>query len=107
MAVEVKLEELAPNLEGGTVLDVKVNEGDMIAEGQTIIELEAEKANLSAPSPVSGRVSKIAVKKNDQIKVGQTLCFVEAAPVEKNGEQTHAAQADKQLHTSRTLEEAP
>src|SRR5262249_37711122 len=96
MAVEVKLEELAPNLEGGTVLDVKVHEGDTIAEGQTIIELEAEKANLSAPSPVSGRVSKIAVKKNDQIKVGQTLCFVEGAAVEKNGESTPPAPAKKQ-----------
>jgi len=86
MAVEVKLEELAPNLEGGTVLDVKVAEGDTVAEGQTLIELEAEKANLSAPSPLSGRISKLVVKKNDQIKVGQTLCFIEGAAVEKNGE---------------------
>ena len=90
MAVEVKLEELAPNLEGGTVLDVKVAEGDTVAEGQTLIELEAEKANLSAPSPLSGRISRVVVKKNDQIKVGQTLCFIEGAAVEKNGESAPA-----------------
>jgi pyruvate dehydrogenase E2 component (dihydrolipoamide acetyltransferase) len=107
MAVEVKLEELAPNLEGGTVLDVKVHEGDMVAEGQTIIELEAEKANLSAPSPVSGRVSKIAVKKNDQIKVGQTLCFVEGAAVEKNGESTSAVPIEKHHASPSVSEEAP
>jgi pyruvate dehydrogenase E2 component (dihydrolipoamide acetyltransferase) len=85
MAVEVKLEELAPNLEGGTVLDVKVAEGDTVTEGQTLLELEAEKATLYPPAPIGGRISKLAVKKNDQIKVGQTLCFIEGAEAQTNG----------------------
>ncbi|MFL5244417.1 MAG: 2-oxo acid dehydrogenase subunit E2 [Gemmataceae bacterium] len=104
MAVEVKLEELAPNLEGGTVLDVKVAEGDTVTEGQTLIELEAEKANLSVPAPLSGRISKIVVKKNDQIKVGQALCVIEGAPVEKNGESAPAPAEKAQAAPPRAAE---
>jgi pyruvate dehydrogenase E2 component (dihydrolipoamide acetyltransferase) len=95
MALEVKLEELAPNLEGGTVVDVKVAVGDVVEEGQTLLKLEADKGTISAPAPASGRVTEVFVKKDDEIKVGQTLCFIEQAEVEKNGKppQPSTAQA--------------
>lgn len=77
MASEVKLPELGENLEGGEVLDVKVNVGDAVRAGQPLLEVEAEKSTVEVPSPVDGKVAKLLVKKGDKIKVGQTVCEVE------------------------------
>src|SRR5262249_10972165 len=79
MANEIKLPELGENLEGGEVLDVKVAAGDTVSEGQTLLEVEAEKGTVDVPAPMAGRVSKVLVKKGDQIKVGQTYCLMESA----------------------------
>ena len=40
MATEVKLPELGDGIESGDVLDIFVNVGDVISEGQDIIEME-------------------------------------------------------------------
>jgi pyruvate dehydrogenase E2 component (dihydrolipoamide acetyltransferase) len=77
MASEIKLPELGENLTGGDVLDVKVAAGDTVAQGQTLLEVEAEKSTVEVPSPVAGRVQEMRVKKGDAIQVGQTLCLID------------------------------
>jgi pyruvate dehydrogenase E2 component (dihydrolipoamide acetyltransferase) len=84
MASEIKLPELGENLESGEVLDVKVAEGDTVTEGQTLLELEAEKSTVEVPSPQAGKLARLLVKKGDQIKVGQTICVIEG-PSGQNG----------------------
>lgn len=84
MATEIKLPELGENLEAGEVLDVKVAEGDTVSEGQTLLEIEAEKSTVEVPSPQAGRLARVLVKKGDQIKVGQTICLIEG-PAGANG----------------------
>ena len=79
MATEVKLPELAENLESGEVVDVNVSVGDVVAEGQTLFEVEAEKSTVEVPAPVAGRVAKILVKKGDKVTVGQAICLIESA----------------------------
>ena len=44
MATEIKLPQLGENLPGGDVLDVKVAPGDDISPGQTLLEVEADRA---------------------------------------------------------------
>jgi pyruvate dehydrogenase E2 component (dihydrolipoamide acetyltransferase) len=77
MASEVKLPELGEHLTEGAVLDIKVAAGDTVVQGQTLLEVEAEKSTVEVPSPLAGRVQQMLVKKGDAIKVGQTLCTVE------------------------------
>src|SRR5690242_3854459 len=84
MASEIKLPELGENLEAGEVLDVKVASGDTVAEGQPLLEVEAEKSTVEVPSPVAGRITKLMVKKGDQVKVGQTFCVIEGAEGKKD-----------------------
>ncbi len=79
MATEVKLPELAENLESGEVVDVNVSVGDVVVEGQTLLEVEAEKSTVEVPAPVAGRVAKILVKKGDKLTVGQAICLIESA----------------------------
>lgn len=85
MASEVKLPELGEKLEGGEVLDVKVAVGDTVKEGQTLLEIEAEKSTVEVPSPLAGRISQLLVKKGDEVKVNQTLCLIEGTDGQKNG----------------------
>src|SRR5260370_40606928 len=78
MASEIKLPELGENLTGGDVLDVKVKAGDTVSEGQTLLEVEAEKSTVEVPSPMAGRITKMLVNKGDAIEVGQTFAVIEA-----------------------------
>src|SRR5207253_7767610 len=77
MATEVKLPELGENLSGGDVLDVKVAAGETVSQGQTLLEVEAEKSTVEVPSPLAGRIEEMRVRKGDAIQVGQTLCLIE------------------------------
>src|SRR5215831_2437842 len=77
MASEIKLPQLGENLTGGDVLDVKVKPGDTVSQGQTLLEVEAEKSTVEVPSPLAGRVTQLLVNKGDTINVGQTLCLIE------------------------------
>jgi pyruvate dehydrogenase E2 component (dihydrolipoamide acetyltransferase) len=83
MATEIKLPELGENLTGGEVLDIKVAEGATVTQGQTLLEVEAEKTTIEVPSPVSGKIQQIAIKKGDAITVGQTLFKIEESSAGK------------------------
>lgn len=74
---EVKLPALGENVAAGDVVDVKVKVGDIIKEGQALVEVEAEKSTVEVPSPLAGRVAQILIKKGDKVKTGQTLLTVE------------------------------
>src|SRR5687768_16401219 len=56
MATEIKLPMLGENVDSGVVINVLVSEGDEVAEGQPVIELETEKATIEVPASASGRV---------------------------------------------------
>lgn len=92
MAAEVKLPALGENVAAGDVVDIKVKVGDVIKEGQALLEVEAEKSTVEVPSPLSGRIAQILIKKGDKVTTGQTLMTIEgngkpaatpAAPAQK------------------------
>ena len=68
--MDVKLPKLGESAEGGSVVSILVKEGDTITKGQTVIELENEKAVAPIPSPFAGKVTKIRVKEGEKILVG-------------------------------------
>src|SRR5438552_5189183 len=71
--MDVTLPNLGEGAESGTVVSILVKEGDQITKGQTILELENEKAVAPIPSPVSGTVQQIRVKEGDKIAVGHVV----------------------------------
>src|SRR5436190_23924030 len=75
--MDVKLPKLGENAEGGSVVSLLVKEGDTVAKGQTILELENEKAVAPIPSTAAGVVTKIRVKEGDRLLVGQVILTVE------------------------------
>jgi pyruvate dehydrogenase E2 component (dihydrolipoyllysine-residue acetyltransferase) len=77
MATEIKLPILGENVDSGVVVNVLVSEGDEVAEGQPVIELETEKATVEVPASASGRVKEVSVKEGATIKVGQVILILE------------------------------
>ena len=74
--MDVKLPKLGEGAESGTVVSLFVKEGDQVALGQTLLELENEKAVAPIPAPVAGTVTSIRVKEGDKLAVGQVILSI-------------------------------
>ncbi len=70
---ELTLPELGENIAQGTVTKILVKSGDQIKKGQSILELETEKAVLEVPSNLDGVVGEILIKSGAVVKVGQPV----------------------------------
>ena len=79
--IEFKLPELGENIEQGDLVRLMVSPGTTINAGQSVMELETDKAVVEVPSSVSGTVQEIKVKEGDKIKVGQVIFTVDGAEV--------------------------
>jgi pyruvate dehydrogenase E2 component (dihydrolipoamide acetyltransferase) len=77
--MDVKLPKLGEGAEAGVVVSIAVKEGDQINKGQTIIELENEKAVAAIPSSAAGTVTRINVKAGDRISVGHVILALDGA----------------------------
>ena len=61
----------------GTILDVKVNVGDTVAEGQVLMVLEALKMENDIVAPKAGKVASINVKKGDTVNSNDLLASIQ------------------------------
>ena len=81
--MDLKLPPLGEGADdSGNVVSILVKEGDQIAKGQGIIELETGKAVAPVPASAAGKVTKIIVAVGDKISVGQPILSLDdAGPV--------------------------
>ena len=61
----------------GTVLDVKVAEGDAVEAGQVICVIEAMKMENEVTAVVAGTVSSLAVAPLQPVSIGQPIATIE------------------------------
>lgn len=71
--IEFKLPALGENIEQGDLVRLMVAPGANVSEGQSVMELETDKAVVEVPSSISGTIKEVLVKEGDKIKVGQTI----------------------------------
>ena len=69
--VDMNLPDLGENITQGTVTKILVKKGDLIKKGQSILELETDKAVLEVPSSMDGAIEDILIKSGQVVKVGQ------------------------------------
>jgi pyruvate/2-oxoglutarate dehydrogenase complex dihydrolipoamide acyltransferase (E2) component len=79
VSYELKLEQLAAEMEYATVLHWLKREGDEVDEGEPLLEVEAEKANHEIEAPIGGRLDSILAEEGDEVKVGAVLAVIDAA----------------------------
>lgn len=105
MSTEVKLPELGDGIESGDVLEIFVAVGDVISEGQDIVEMETDKATVPVPASTGGKVTKILVDEGQTVAIGGVILEVEAAAAESG---TPAAKApEPAAETPQTPEQTP
>ncbi len=75
--MDLKLPPLGEGVDSGSVVAILIKEGDQIAKGQGIIELETGKAVAPVPSSTAGKVTKVLVSVGDKISVGQPILSLE------------------------------
>ncbi|HRX58110.1 MAG TPA: biotin/lipoyl-binding protein [Eubacteriales bacterium] len=61
----------------GTILEVKVKDGDVVKAGQAVFVLEAMKMETDIPAPVAGTVRGVSVQKGASVDTGALLCSIE------------------------------
>jgi pyruvate dehydrogenase E1 component beta subunit len=77
MGVELKMPALSPTMEEGTLAKWLVKEGDTVASGDILAEIETDKATMEFEAVDEGTISKILVPEGtDGVKVGTVIAMM-------------------------------
>lgn len=79
MAIEVKLPDVGEGVDEGTIVGVLVSVGDAVEEGQSLVELETDKAVVEVPSTAAGTVTEILVESGSTAAIGQVIVRLDAS----------------------------
>ena len=75
--IELKMPALSPTMEEGTLAKWLVKEGDTVAAGDLIAEIETDKATMEFEAVDEGTVAKILVAEGtDEVKVGTVIALI-------------------------------
>ncbi len=74
----ILLPEIGEGIEGGTVISIVASQSQKVTEGDTLFELETDKAVIPFPSPHSGLVQKYFIQEGDEIKIGAKVALIQA-----------------------------
>jgi pyruvate dehydrogenase E2 component (dihydrolipoamide acetyltransferase) len=86
MKKEIKIPDIAENVEKGIVAGILVSEGDNIEADQSVVEIETDKATTDIPSPFRGIVAEIKVEEGDEVQVDQVIMIIETESGDKKEE---------------------
>src|SRR5579864_8869653 len=81
--------------------------GASVSTGQSVMELETDKAVVEVPSSVSGTVQEIRVKEGDKIKVGQVIFTVDGVETKATSSDSGRAPSVASAATSSAEPAAP
>jgi 2-oxoglutarate dehydrogenase E2 component (dihydrolipoamide succinyltransferase) len=94
--ISIKVPPLGESIVEATVSRWLKKQGDAVASGDTIVELETDKITVEVPAPRSGVLSAISAKEGDVVKVDQPLAELDetaAAPASTGAPAVAAAPA--------------
>ncbi|MDX6512240.1 MAG: hypothetical protein QOE36_1744 [Gaiellaceae bacterium] len=75
MATEVKLPRLGQGMEAGTIVKWLKAEGEQVAKGEPLYELDTDKVTQEVEAEAAGVLLKIAVQEGE-VEVGKTIAFI-------------------------------
>jgi pyruvate dehydrogenase E2 component (dihydrolipoamide acetyltransferase) len=79
MAYEFRFPDVGEGIAEGEILGWKVREGDTVAQDQTLVEVETDKAVVELPAPKAGKILSLHGAEGDIINVGAVLVTIEEA----------------------------
>ncbi|AMV71638.1 hypothetical protein JCM30471_03070 [Desulfuromonas carbonis] len=98
MATEITMPKLSDTMEEGTILKWHVAEGDRIARGDIIAEVETDKAAMEMEAFEDGTVAAIKVAEGETVPVGTLIAILDvaAAKQEKKDKEEKQEKKDKE-----------
>jgi pyruvate dehydrogenase E2 component (dihydrolipoamide acetyltransferase) len=91
MPIELKMPALSPTMEEGTLAKWLVKEGDTVASGDVLAEIETDKATMEFEAVDEGTIARIVIAEGtDGVKVGEVIALIA-----EEGEDASAAPAPK------------
>ncbi len=77
MPIELKMPALSPTMEEGTLAKWLVKEGDTVAAGDILAEIETDKAVMEFEAVDEGTIARILVPEgSDEVKVGTVIALI-------------------------------
>ena len=76
MPEEISMPKLSDTMEEGIIIKWHKAEGDYVQQGETLFEVETDKAVLEVESFVSGVLSQILVQEGEKVPVGTTIAVI-------------------------------
>ncbi len=80
--IEVTMPEMGESVTEGTVLEWHVAVGDVVEEGQTMVEVSTDKVDAEVPAPTAGKVTKLLAEPDDEVAVGSALAELDPSDTE-------------------------
>lgn len=105
MIKEIKLPEIADNVNSARVIDILVSVGDKVEKDTGLADMESDKAAFELPSEASGTVKEIRVNKGDDVQVGQVLFLVETGEGGQEGKEQKSDSPKQEEQVTRQNEE--
>ncbi len=85
MPVEIKVPEMGESVIEATVGRWLKKEGDPVAVGEAVVEIETDKVNLEVGAEKAGVLAKIQRQQGEDVRVGDVLGVIEEARREADG----------------------
>lgn len=76
MPKELIMPALGMAQETGKVLRWLCREGEEVRQGQPLLEVETDKANVEIEAPASGTLARVLAREGDEVPVGQTIGWI-------------------------------
>ena len=76
-AMTVKVPDIG-DFKDVAVIEVLVKPGDTVANEQSLITVESDKATMEIPSPAAGKITEVKLKVGDKVSEGSTILVLEA-----------------------------
>ena len=95
MPIELKMPALSPTMEEGTLAKWLVKEGDQVASGDILAEIETDKATMEFEAVDEGTIAKILVPEGtDGVKVGAPIAILAGEGEDASAAASAAPKAD-------------
>ena len=76
MPLEITMPKLSDTMEEGTILSWRIKQGDSVARGDIIAEVETDKAAMEMEAFSAGTVTELRVPAGETVKVGTVLAVL-------------------------------
>ena len=77
MTIEIKVPVLPESVPDATISSINHKVGDVVQEGETLLELETDKIMIEVPASSSGKILDFKISEGDQVKTDQLLCTID------------------------------